>query len=149
MKSIHLLILTLAASLLVLFPACSRKPSPPPKVYVPAVAGASDIQNLTERLKKAYAAHDANAAMELFYWQPADSAGLECQGFWWHLLNKIFTTPSDSLKSLAPDPGDLTKTTLPVVGRINITTSKTSYDLLIGKNENGYYLTPPLWPQPK
>ncbi len=149
MKSLHPIVLTVAALLILLLPSCSRKPSPPPKVYTSAAKGADSIDSLGERFKKAYADHDANAAMQLFYWQPGDNNGIECQRFWWELLNKMFATPADALKPLAPVPDPITRTTLPVVGQIQITTNKTNYDLLIGKNENGFYITPPLWPQPK
>ena len=100
---------------------------------------------IADQFKKAYTARDADAAMGLFFWQSAKS-----QDWWWHSLNKLFATPLDAIEVLAPDPAKDPKTALPIVGRLRITTKKTptsetTRDLLIGKNENGYYISPPLW----
>jgi hypothetical protein len=134
-------------TLVMLLAGCSKKPPMPPHVYTTAATGASDITNLADRFKQAYAAHDADAAMQLFYWQPADTAGLECQRFWWGLLTKIFATPADSIEILPPRSD--AKTGLPVVNVLLVKTNKTNYDLLIGKDEKGFYITPPLWPETK
>jgi hypothetical protein len=50
---------------------------------------------------------------------------------------------------LPPDAANQPNT-LPVAARLRITTDKTptsqtNFDILIGKNENGYYFSPPLW----
>lgn len=146
-KHTCLALLLSAATLVTILSGCSKKPTMPPHVYTSAPTGANDINSLAEHLKKASATHDADAVMQMFYWQPADNAGLECQRFWWNSLNKMFATPPEAIKILPPRSD--AKTALEVVGVILVTSNKTSYELLIGKNENGFYITPPLWPETK
>ena len=148
-KHTYLALLLSAATLLTFLAGCSKKPPMPPRVYTTAPTGASDINTLAERFKKASATHDADAAMQMFVWQPADKAGLECQRFWWGLLSKICVTPPEAIELLPPQTGSDAKTALPVIGLLRVTSNKTNYDLLIGKNENGFYITPPLWPETK
>ena len=134
--------------LTLLFSGCGKSKSPP-RVYTASTTGASSIENLVDDFKKAYTARDADAAMQMFYWQTADD-----QDFWWVMLNNIFATPYDDIEVIPPQGENESvhpppKTTLPVVARLRITTnttptSRSEQTLLIGENENGFYFTPPV-----
>jgi hypothetical protein len=138
-----------AATVLTLVLCGCGKSNTPPRVYTVATKGAASVGDLVDQFKKAYTAHDADAAMQMFYWRSADD-----QDFWWVSLNEDFTIPFDAIdvippqgkkESVHPPP----KTALPVVSRLRITTKKTptsdrEVTLLIGKNENGFYFVPPI-----
>lgn len=140
------LILGLAVLLLPIA-GCTKKPSKPSQVYTTADVGGKDSDELIERFRKAHASRDVDAAMRLFYWHTGESP--DRQEFWWHMLNEIFATPAEKNETVAPSSKSDTKTDFPSGGRFIVTTKKKQYDLLIGKNEQGFYFLPPVWPANK
>jgi hypothetical protein len=136
-------LLTVAALLL---SGCGDSKTPP-RAYVAAPIGASSAEELVEKLKRAYTARDADAAMKLFYWQPGAP-----QDYWWATLPEMFAAGYDKMElvenaSNSDDPSQ--KTTLPVIFKLRITTTESptrigKRTLGIGKTENGFYFTPPI-----
>ncbi len=145
-------IVIIATVLAPLLSGCGKSRTPP-RVYTAATTGSSSVENLVDDFKKAYAAHDADAAMQMFFWQSADD-----QYFWWVELNDIFASPYDAIAVVPPQAESESEhppptTTLPVVARMHITTNTTKtstgsteeiHTLLIGKNERGFYFVPPV-----
>ena len=132
----------------IMFSGCS-KPNTPPRAYTAAPKGAASVEELVDNFKKAHAARDADAAMQMFYWQTTDY-----QDFWWVSLSELVESPYDDIEVISPQADKESvhpppKTTLPVVARLRITTnttptSRSEQVLLIGENENGFYFTPPV-----
>ncbi len=120
----------------------------PPRVYVAAPTGANTAEQLVENLKAAYATRDADAGMKLFYWDKGVP-----QDYWWPTLIEMFAAGYDEMKLVEndktmDDPSN--PTTLPVAYQLQIIrkTSSTRTEnrtLLIGKTENGFYFTSPIW----
>ena len=138
-----------AATVLTLFLCGCGKSTTPPRVYTTATKGAASADDLVDQFKKAYSAHDADAAMRMFYWKSSDD-----QNLWWVSLNDMFATPYDAIE-VVPPQADMEsehpapKTAFPVVARLRITSNTTSNSssedtLLIGENENGFYFVPPI-----
>jgi hypothetical protein len=129
---------------------CSRT-TPPPPVYTATPTGAGSAEMLVDDFKKAYAAGDTDAAMRLFYWSSADAEGT--QRFWLRLFPEMFAVSYESMELVSP-PGahnsanGATKTALPIVAQLRIvrttSTFRTEQDLMIGKNDHGFYFVPPI-----
>jgi hypothetical protein len=126
---------------------CSKQKTDLRQVYTTVVPGAASSEDLAARFKKAHATRDVDAAMRLFYWSSSGDA--ERQRFWWGLLSTMFKTPPDSIVVAPLQDGPAVGAHLTVLGGLIVTTNKTVYDLLIGKDENGFYIVPPSWPQGK
>jgi hypothetical protein len=137
-----------AAVLTLLLCGCGKSQSLP-RVYTAATKGAASADDLADQFKKAYTAHDADAAMQMFYWNSPDD-----QNYWWVSLNDMFATPFDAFEVVSPraeteSEHPEAKTAFPVVARLRITTKLTSTStsediLLIGENEDGFYFVPPI-----